>query len=133
MLHAGDFFKDLHGAPPDIVTFCSIHAVHRRTEHLEKAIDVLRVTESDSVVSVQELREPVFSHGVDGLHLLNPGRFQQLTYDRERLYIFNGAILASWWEVLKEEQLLGQKVGYIEMSPDDSLQIKSRSMFPHSR
>lgn len=130
MLHAGEFHVELTGLKPDIVTFLSIHAPRRRAEHLEKAINVLRITESDSVVSVQEEREPVFSHGVDGLRLLNPGRFQDLTFDRERLYSFNGAILASWWEVLQEGSFLGEKVAYIEMSPQDSLQVKDAKTMP---
>lgn len=128
MLHAGQFYAELERTSPDVVAFLSIHAVHRRAEHLEKAFNVLRITESDSVVSVQEEREPVFSHGTDGLRLLNPGRFQDLSYDRERLYAFNGAILATWWDVLQQESLLGEKVGYVEMSSADSLQIKSAAM-----
>ncbi|MBK1646788.1 hypothetical protein CKO25_19525 [Thiocapsa imhoffii] len=128
MLHAGHYYAELTGTSPDVVVFLSIHAVHRRTEHLEKAINVLRITESDSVVSVQEEREPVFAHGPDGLSLLNPGRFDDLSYDRERLYTFNGAILSIWWEILQQESLLGDKVAYIEMSPEDSLQIKNATM-----
>ena len=128
MLHAGRFYKELCGASADVVAFLSLHAVHRRAEHLEKAINLLRITESDSVVSVQEEKEPVFCHGSEGLKLLNPGRFEDLAYDRERLYAFNGAILATWWEVLCQESLIGDKVAYIEMSPEDSLQIKRKSM-----
>lgn len=129
MLHAGQSHKELNGTTPDIITFLSIHAVNRRAEHVEKAINVLRITESDSVVSVQEEREPIFSHGPDGLNLLNPGRFQDLAYDRERFYSFTGGVLAVWWEVAQQENLIGEKVGYIEMSDKDSLQIKSNSIW----
>jgi len=125
MLQAGEFHLDSSGTYPDVVAFLSLHAVRRCGEHIEKALHVLRITESDSVVSVQEEREPVFSHGTDGLQLLNPGRFHDLAYDRERLYAFNGSIVATWWEVLQHETLLGQKIGYIEMSAKDSLQIKN--------
>lgn len=124
MMQAGQFYYESTGTYPDAVAFLSIHAVNRRSEHLDKAVHVLRITESDSVVSVQEEREPVFSHGAEGLNLLNPGRFQDLTYDRERLYAFNGAVLATWWDVLQEENLLGERIGYIEMTAEDSLQIK---------
>lgn len=128
MHHAGAEFSRLTGAPPDVVLFHSIHAVHRRSEHIDEAFNVLRITESDSIVSVQEEREPLFSHGVAGLNLLNPGRLQGLSYDRERIYRFNGAILGCWWELLEEGVLLGENISYIEMSPADSLQIKSASM-----
>jgi len=83
----------------------------------------------NSVVSVQEEREPIFSHGPDGLNLLNPGRFQDLAYDRERCCSFTGGVLAVWWEVAQQENLIGEKVGYIEMSDKDSLQIKSNSIW----
>jgi hypothetical protein len=66
----------------------------------------------------------MFIYGTAGLELLNPGRFQDLTYDRERLYSFNGSILATWWDVLKEHHLFGEKISSIEMSAEDSLQLK---------
>jgi len=128
MLHAGRMFDHSTGSPPDIVTFHSIHAVNRRAEHIEKALNIIRLTESDSVVSVQEEREPMFHHGKSGLDLLNPGRLRDLAYDRERIYRFNGAILGCWWDLLLEGALLGDKISYIEMSPVDSLQITMSSM-----
>ena len=128
LLHAGQRHIELDGVAPDILAFLSIHAVRRCAGHIEKAINVLRITESDSVVSVQEEREPIFAHGLDGLKILNPGRFQDLTYDRERLYSFNGAVIAVWWEVLQQTNLLGEKIGYVEMSAEDSYQVKKPEM-----
>lgn len=123
LLHAGRNYCDEHGAPPDIVVFLSLHAISRRSDHIDKALNVLRITECDSVVSVQEEREPVFSHGNAGLKLLNPGRFHDLSYDRERMYRFNGALICAWWDVLSRSELLGEKIGYIEMSAKESLQV----------
>lgn len=128
MLEAGDQFREREGRSPDIVTFLSIHAVRRRAGHIDKALNLLRITESDSVVSVEEEREPLFTHGPNGLHLINPGRFHELAYDRERVYRFNGAILAAWWEVLMSGGLVGDKIAYVEMSGKDSLQIKDPSV-----
>lgn len=125
MLHAGESYNDKFGTYPDIVVFLSIHAVRRQSFHINKALNVLRITGSDSVISVREEREPLFTHGEVGLKLLNPGRLQDLSYDRERLYAFNGAVIAVWWEVLLSGDLLGQKIGYVEMSAEDSLQIKT--------
>jgi CMP-N-acetylneuraminic acid synthetase len=125
MLHAGQFHQELNGSGPDIVMFLSIHALNRRAAHIDKAINVLRITDSDSVVSVKEEREPIFSHGPNGLQLINPGRFQDLAYDRERLYSFNGAIIGVWWQILQAEGFLGEKISYVEMSAQDSLQVKN--------
>ena len=128
LLQAGEYQQKRTGAYPDIVMFLSLHAVNRRADHLDDAFNIIRVTQSDSVVSVEEEREPLFTHGSLGLDLLNPGRLQDLTYDRERIYRFNGAILGTWWDVLVGVGLVGEKIAYVEMSPQDSLQVKSASM-----
>lgn len=127
LLHAADDYRDRHGTAPDIVAFLSLHAPLRQASHIDKALDSLRITASDSVVSVCEEREPVFRHGRDGLELLNPGRFDALTYERERLYRFNGAVLAAWWEILGAGNLFGSKVSYIEMDETQSVQVKRPS------
>jgi len=131
MIEAGEYFKDLRGVTPDVVTFLNLHAVYRRTGHIDTALNILKITESDSVVSVQEEREPMFSHGENGLNLLNPGRFQDLIFDRERLYHFNGAIISTWWDVLEIHGVFGEKIGYIEMSSEDSTQVRSTKMLDY--
>ena len=108
--------------------FLSLHAINRKSEHIDNALNVLRITESDSVVSVQEETEPMFNFGKNGLEIINRGRFQDLTFDKERLYRFNGSIIATWYEVLKADALFGEKIAHIEMSNLDSLQIKTASM-----
>ncbi len=128
MLQAAEYYSRECGVKPDVVTFLSIHAVGRQSNHIDKALNVLRITESDSVVSVQEERDPIFSHGAKGLDLLNPGRFRDLAYEREKLYRFNGAVIAAWFEVLNGENLLGEKIAYIEMSSKESLQIRNSHM-----
>ena len=114
--HAGLDHAEQNGAPPDIVAFLSLHAVNRRGDHLDDAINTMRVTESDTVVSILPQSEPLFTHCADGLKLLNPGRLQDLAYDRERFYAFNGCVLASWWDVVAAGELLGPKIGFVEMS-----------------
>jgi CMP-N-acetylneuraminic acid synthetase len=124
LFHAGQVYRDTYGSYPDIVVFLSLHAPLRRAVHVDKAIDVLRITACDSVVSVCEEREPVFSPGRDGLQLLNPGRFDELVYERERLYRFNGAVLAVWWEVLSQGSLFGERIGHVEMADEASFQVR---------
>jgi glycosyltransferase involved in cell wall biosynthesis len=124
LIHAGEAYHGAHGKYPDIVVFLSLHAPLRRAVDVDKAIDTLRIHACDSVVSVCEEVEPVFAHGRDGLRLLNPGRFDGLAYERERLYRFNGAVLAVWWEALAGGDLFGQRIGYVEMTQEDSVQIK---------
>jgi glycosyltransferase involved in cell wall biosynthesis len=124
LLHAGEAYCAEHGAYPDIVVFLSLHAPLRQAVHIDKAVDTLRIHTCDSVVSVCEEVEPVFTHGRDGLELLNPGRFDGLAYERERLYHFNGAVLSVWWEILAGGDLFGQRIGYMEMGKQESVQLK---------
>lgn len=128
MINVGEHFSQINSICPDVIAFLSMHAVNRRPEHIDKAINVLRITESDSVVSVQEEREPMFGHGEMGLKLLNPGRFQDLSFDRERLYRFNGSIIATWWHVLNDHHLFGEKISFVEMTSEDSYQVKNPLM-----
>ncbi len=128
MLLAGKRYFEMNKSYPDIIVFLSLHAINRTSKHIENALNVLRITESDSVVSVQEEREPMFNFGKNGLEIINRGRFQDLIFDKERLYRFNGSIIATWWEVLKIDTLFGKKIAHIEMSNLDSLQIKTSAM-----
>ena len=129
MLSAANFYYNEFNSSPDILIFLSLHAINRRSNHIDEAINVLRISESDSVVSVQEEREPMFKHGLNGLKLINPGRFQNLTFEKERLYRFNGSLIATWFEILSNDNLFGDKISYIEMSTEDSTQVKSNSDF----
>ena len=127
MKTSAELFYKKKGEYPDIVIYLSLHAVNRRKSHIENALNVLLISESDSVVSVQEEREPMFKFGISGLELINPGRFKNLSFDREKLYKFNGSLIATWWDLIEKESLFGYKTSYIEMSSRDSLQIKDTS------
>ncbi len=131
MLLAGEKYFEINKSYPDIIIFLSLHAINRNSKHIENALNVLRITESDSVVSVQEEREPMFNFGKNGLEIINRGRFQDLIFDKERLYRFNGSIIATWWEVLKTDTLFGKKISHIEMSNLDSFQIKTSAMLDY--
>jgi len=125
---AGEKYFADNGIYPDIMMYLSLHAVNRDSEHLDNAINIIRITESDSIVSVLEEREPMFNYSQNGLELINPGRFQDLTFDKERLYKFNGSIIAVWWEILESNNLFGEKISYLEMTQEDSLQLTSQPM-----
>ncbi len=116
-------YFDINNRYPDILIYLSLHSIKRNGEHIDKAIDMLKLSKSDSVVSVIEERDPVFKYNGYGLDLINPGRFKKLVYDNERLYRFNGSIIATWWDTIKENKLFGEKTTFIEMSVEDSFQV----------
>ena len=125
MFSAGEHYAKETGIFPDIVMYLSLHAINRRRIHIDKAINNLLVSGSDSVVSVQEEREPMFNYGKLGLDLINPGRFRNLSFDKEKLYRFNGSIIATKWKTIKTGSLFGSNTSFIEMSTKDSIQIKN--------
>ena len=123
---AGEFYNATHGSYPDSISFLSLHAVERRAIHIEKAIDLLKITKCDSVVSVQKEAEPMFTYGENGLQIYNPGRLNELEFEKEKLFRFNGAIITTWWEVLAAGEVFGENIAPLEMSEKDSYQLKSK-------
>jgi CMP-N-acetylneuraminic acid synthetase len=123
---AAESYQVQRGTYPDIVLFLSLHAPARKPEHIGRAIDVLIVTNSDSVVSVTQEREPMFGHGKNGLELLNPGRFEGLEYEKENLYRFNGSVIGTWFSNLRQGSLFGESIAHIELSRSESMQVKTR-------
>ena len=128
LLTASKFYKKKFNHYPDILVYLSLHAINRRKNHIDKAINNLIISESDSVVSIQEEREPMFNLGESGLKLINPGRFRSLSFDKERLFRFNGSIIASMWNNISNNSLFGLKTSFIEMNHHDSLQVKDSSL-----
>jgi len=126
---AGDFYKKEFNEYPDILIYLSLHAINRNENHIDKAINNLIISESECVVSVQEEREPMFNISKSGLNLINPGRFRDLSFDKERLYRFNGSIIASTWNNISQNKLFESKTSFIEMNHHDSIQVKDSSLF----
>ena len=118
--HAGEQYRQQRGTPPDILLFLSLHAVLRTATAIGNAIDALLVTESDTVISVVEERNPVFVHSDTGLKLVGNGRFDAVFHRNGQLLRLNGAIIASWWDVVAQGSLWGGRTGFIEMTSHDS-------------
>ena len=112
---------------PDTAIFLSIHAPNKSSSTIDNAIYTLKENLFDSVVSVTPEEEPIFSLTRKGLKVLNPGRFDDLSYEKEQLYKFNGAVIALWANKIDVSNLLGDNIGYIEMTREDSIQIKSHN------
>lgn len=125
MIDAGEYYKSIFQQNPDTISFISLHAINRSGKHIDDAINILRVTESDSVFSVLEEREPIFLYGESGINLINEGRFKNLVFEKERLFQFNGAVISTWWEILKNHRFFGDKYGILEMSKEESQQVKN--------
>ena len=123
MKNAAEKYFETYGHNPDIVTYLNLHSINRTCEHIDTSLETLKVTESDTNVSVTEIRDPVFSYKNEGLNLINPGRFRSLSFDDERLYMFNGSHISSWWDSFVVNGMFGKKITFIEMTNNDSIKI----------
>jgi glycosyltransferase involved in cell wall biosynthesis len=123
--HSGLEYRKKTGNQPDVMMFLSLHAPLRDAKSITKALNVLLVTESDTVVSVVEEREPIFMHSENGLSLIGTGRFDGLLHKREQVFKFNGNTIAAWWDVIENGTVWGEKIGYVEMTQEDSTQLTS--------
>ena len=80
MIQAAEKYSENKGRYPDIMLFLSLHAINRKSAHIDNALNVLRISESDSVVSVQEEREPMFNYGKNGLSLINKAKISRSNF-----------------------------------------------------
>lgn len=127
LLHAGEYLCSHEGVSPDIVLFLNLHAVRRTSTAISKAIDLLLVTEVDTVVSVVEERNPVFVHSQNGLKLIGNGRFDNLYHKGEQVFRYNGGIIGAWWDVFEQGSLWGARTGFLEMTESESTILSNPS------
>lgn len=121
-----DYLLSNHKISPDILFFFNLYSVHCKSQYVQDAYNLLLINESDTVVSVDEINDPVFKYGKRGLDIINLGRIHNLAYDRERLFRFNGAFIGTWSTTLQLAHEIGEKISFIEMSPEDSVKYKVR-------
>lgn len=114
-----------HGFHPDIVTTLSLHTPLRGPEHIREAVDTLMVYDVESVISTYEALDLHFTHGKNGMEPLNPGMIDRVRFEREALFVGNGAIHATWREWVSPDSLFNGRIGHIVMPRHASHHIKS--------
>lgn len=115
------------GYRPDAVMLLYVNAPLRRKRHIEKAIDTLTIFDLDSVVSVCEELAYCYQHERDGLVPIQKTR--KLRLEREALYKENGAVLLTRTQHVRQDEILGRRIGHITMLPEESIRIISRFTF----
>lgn len=125
VLDAVEWVEREHDFHADAVVTLSAHTPLRTATDVERALQTLTLFGADSVISVYEDYDLHFLHGRTGLAPLNPGMIKRLRLEREALYVFNGAISASWRDTLRADTLFGARVAHLTMPRDASLQVKS--------
>jgi len=108
----------------DILVLLSVNDPLHRPDFIRTAIDTLLLYNTDSVISVYEDNNLHFSHGRNGLELINEGMLKQIRMEREALYMFTGAITVVWRDIITEEDIFGEKIGHVVTPRDESLPIR---------
>ena len=126
LFSAVERLENAHSIHPDIIVLLSVHTPLREAKHIQKAIDTLLLYDVDNVISTYEDIDLHFLHGKNGLEPLNPGMLSKLRFEREALYVDNGAVHAFWRDILSSDNIYQGNIGHIVMPRDQSLQIKSR-------
>lgn len=115
------------GYVPDAVVLLHVNSPLKKEEHITEAINTLLIFGTDSIISVCEDLKFHYQHAIDGLRPLFEKRLLRL--EKEALYEENGAIYVSWTNVITMENFLGERIGHIVMTPEESVHIDSEFDF----
>jgi CMP-N-acetylneuraminic acid synthetase len=119
------------GLSPDVLVLLQPTSPLRRAEHIDQAVERLKVTAADSVVSVVEVPHhfnPVSVLRDENGRLVPYGQEATVTrrQDKPRVFARNGpAVLAVRAEVIRRGSLYGDDSRAMLMTPEESIDIDS--------
>lgn len=116
-----------NGYEPDVVVLLHVNSPLKKEEHITEAINTLLIFGTDSVISVCDDLKFHYKHATNGLQPLFEKRLLRL--EKEALYEENGAIYVSWTNAITMENFLGERIGHIVMTPEESVHIDSEFDF----
>src|SRR6185312_7272193 len=122
----------LHGlADPDLVVFLQCTCPLRARDDIDRAVDTLEQTGSDSLFSGCREAPFIWRHEPDGLHSVTYDyRARQRTQDWQPHYRENGSIyVLRPWVLRQNNNRLGGKIAVHEMDYWSSLDIDSKEDF----
>ncbi|MBM3254093.1 MAG: glycosyltransferase [Candidatus Omnitrophica bacterium] len=124
ILHAVEYLREKDNYSPDIIALLYFRSIFLKEKHISEAIHSLFAHNTDSVISVVE---DITFHWKPSDAGLKPVGYQKrfLREEKEIIYKENGALYVFRTENLISKNLLGKKVGYIEMKPYESIRLET--------
>ena len=122
-------YKSLNNYNPDIICMLSLHVIRNNINHIKQCINLLLLEKYDIVFSVFKEKDPVFKFKKNKIELLNQGRFKSLDFNNERIFKFNGSVIALWNETLKFKNMFLSKSGIIENEENELEPIYNLSKY----
>ena len=122
-----EYFKN--GGNCEIFIFMNLHIVRNKLDHLESAINLLKISDFEIVFSVYKENEPIFKFQKERFSLLNAGRFNNLDFNSETIFKFNGSVICGYWSILNKGNMFRKKSGFVETSRDEIININNLNKF----
>lgn len=110
----------------DIIAVVPIHCPLRSHEDIIEGFNTLILNNVDQVISTYEDFDMHFTHSKFGMKPLNPNSLDSIRYEREALYVNNGAVHFFWRESLDKHSMYKGKIGHFTMEKSKSIQIKKQ-------
>ena len=82
LLECAEYSYDLKKERSDIIVYVNLHSYMNSFVHLSKAIDLIRITETDTILSVIEERNPIVKYDDNGISLIGKGKFDNLYHHK---------------------------------------------------
>ena len=122
-----EYFKK--GGNSEIFIFLNLHIIRSKIDHVESAINLLKISDFEIVFSVFKEKEPIFKFQKNNFSLLNSGRFNNLDFNAETIFKFNGSVICGNWNILNKGNMFKKKSGFVETSFNEIININSLKKF----
>lgn len=113
----------------ELFLFLNLHIIRRRIDHVLSAINLMKISNFDVIFSVFKEKEPIFKFQKKEFSLLNSGRFNNLDFNSETIYKFNGSVICGKWKILEKGNMFKKKSGFVETDENEIININNISKF----
>jgi CMP-N-acetylneuraminic acid synthetase/GT2 family glycosyltransferase len=124
--HSLSNFENENNQYFDIVSVIGVNSPLKESHHLNESIDTLFLMNVDHVISTYEDLDAHFMHSENGMKPINPKSVDLQRYERETLYVNNGAVHTMWRYAVNEQSFFYGKIGHFVMEKNKSYQVKSK-------
>tara|TARA_B110000003_G_C16593704_1_gene512832 strand:+ start:169 stop:1554 length:1386 start_codon:yes stop_codon:yes gene_type:complete len=108
----------------NIICILPIHCPQRISDDIVEAFNTLILNEVDQVISTYEDYDMHFKHSMYGMEPISSENMDLIRYERDALYVNNGAVHMLWSNFIDKNTMYKGKIGHFTMKRERSIQIK---------
>lgn len=127
LLHAIKYLHDTEGYNPDLVLVLQPTSPLRTVRHIDETVEKFLKGDFDSMISVKFDYKPRFEFDENGLLMQAEKRVPRQL--RKPTVIENGALYLINADLIKDNEIIGKKIGYYEMDYLSSIDIDTITDF----